>query len=174
MRRTGSFVVKTADGSTASERGRARLATILHALRGQRPDPGGQRDGARFVVPRVSTTRRDRQPVEPDAPAVALRLGTDLSDMHRLEQLAKEARIELPPGGNRILLNGEDVTDAVREPQVGEAASKVSAARPPPGIAYTPAAISSTIAALRRCLARSTRPVYGSSAAQSVSCSRRA
>jgi CMP/dCMP kinase len=57
----------------------------------------------------------------------ALRLRTDLSDMHRLEQLAKEARIELPPGGNRVLLNGEDVTDAVREPQVSEAASKVSA-----------------------------------------------
>lgn len=57
----------------------------------------------------------------------ALRLSIDLSDMHRLEQLAKEARIELPSGGNRILLNGEDVTDAVREPQVAEAASKVSA-----------------------------------------------
>jgi cytidylate kinase len=57
----------------------------------------------------------------------ALRLGTDLTDMHRLEQLAKEARIELPPGENRILLNGQDVTDAVREPQVSAAASKVSA-----------------------------------------------
>ncbi len=57
----------------------------------------------------------------------ALRLGTDLSDMHRLEQLAKEARIELPPGDNRVLLNGEDVTDAVRNPQVSEAASRVSA-----------------------------------------------
>jgi cytidylate kinase len=57
----------------------------------------------------------------------ALQLGTDLSDMHRLEQLAKEARIELPPGGNRVLLNGEDITDAMREPQVSEAASRVSA-----------------------------------------------
>src|SRR3954463_3889656 len=57
----------------------------------------------------------------------ALQLGTDLSDMHRLEQLAKEARIELPPGENRVLLNGEDITDAVREPRVSEAASKVSA-----------------------------------------------
>ena len=57
----------------------------------------------------------------------ALRLGTDLTDMHRLEQLAKEARIELPPGENRVLLNGEDVTDAVREPRVSAAASKVSA-----------------------------------------------
>ena len=57
----------------------------------------------------------------------ALRLGTDLSDMHLLEQLAKEARIELPPRENRVLLNGEDVTDAVREPRVSAAASKVSA-----------------------------------------------
>lgn len=57
----------------------------------------------------------------------ALRLGTDLTDMHRLEQLAKEARIELPPGENRVLLNGEDVTQAIREPQVSQAASKVSA-----------------------------------------------
>jgi CMP/dCMP kinase len=57
----------------------------------------------------------------------ALRLGTDLSDMHRLEQLAKEARIELPPNSSRVLLNGEDVTDAVREPKVSAAASKVSA-----------------------------------------------
>ncbi len=56
----------------------------------------------------------------------ALRLRTDLTDMHRLEQLAKEARIELQPGGV-VFLNGEDVTQAVREPAVSEAASKVSA-----------------------------------------------
>ncbi len=55
----------------------------------------------------------------------ALRLGTDLTDMHRLEQLAKEARINLTPGGG-VDLNGEDVTGAIREPAVSEAASKVS------------------------------------------------
>jgi cytidylate kinase len=57
----------------------------------------------------------------------ALRLGTELSDMHRLEQLAREAKIELAAGTDRIFLNGEDVTEAVREPAVSEAASKVSA-----------------------------------------------
>ncbi len=57
----------------------------------------------------------------------ALRLGMNLSDMHRLEQLAKEAKIELAPGDGRVLLNGEDVTEAIREPRVSEAASKVSA-----------------------------------------------
>src|SRR3954453_18132491 len=57
----------------------------------------------------------------------ALRLGTELSDMHRLEQLAKEAKLELSSGGSRVVLNGEDVTEDIRSPEVTEAASKVSA-----------------------------------------------
>ena len=56
----------------------------------------------------------------------ALRLGVDLNDMYRLEQLAKEARIELG-SGDRVLLNGEDVTAAIREGGISDAASKVSA-----------------------------------------------
>lgn len=57
----------------------------------------------------------------------ALRLGVALSDMHRLEQLAKEAVLDLAPAGGRILLNGEDVTEALREPKISLAASQVSA-----------------------------------------------
>ena len=57
----------------------------------------------------------------------ALRLGTELSDMHRLEQLAKQAKLELSSGGSRVVLNGEDVTEEIRSPEVAEAASKVSA-----------------------------------------------
>jgi CMP/dCMP kinase len=57
----------------------------------------------------------------------ALRLGTELSDMHRLEQLAKEAKIQLPSGGSNVMLNGEDVTEDIRSAIVTEAASKVSA-----------------------------------------------
>lgn len=58
----------------------------------------------------------------------ALRLGVATSDMHRLEQLAKEANIELLPGDDhRVLLNGEDVTEAIRELPVSQAASKISA-----------------------------------------------
>lgn len=57
----------------------------------------------------------------------ALRLGTELSDMHRLEQLAKEAKLELTSGGSRVFLNGEDVTEAIRSPEVSAAASRVSA-----------------------------------------------
>ena len=56
----------------------------------------------------------------------ALRLGIPLDDMHRLEQLAREARIELRGSLPQVFLNGEDVTEAIRTPEVSEAASKVS------------------------------------------------
>jgi cytidylate kinase len=57
----------------------------------------------------------------------ALRNGTALTDMHRLEQLALEAHIEFAAGARTILLNGEDVSEAIRTHEVGDAASKVSA-----------------------------------------------
>ena len=56
----------------------------------------------------------------------ALRLGVALDDMHRLEQLAKAAQIRLGPGDGRVMLNGEDVTEAIREPHISEATSRVS------------------------------------------------
>jgi cytidylate kinase len=56
----------------------------------------------------------------------ALRTRVALSDMHRLEQLAKEAQIEFLPGDSKVLLNGEDVTEAIRGPGVADAASEVS------------------------------------------------
>jgi cytidylate kinase len=54
----------------------------------------------------------------------ALRQNIDLGDMHRLEQLALAAEIELLPA--RIRLNGEDVTEAIRAPEVSTGASKVA------------------------------------------------
>jgi cytidylate kinase len=55
----------------------------------------------------------------------ALRQNIDTADMHRMEQLALAAEIRLEPGGT-VLLNGEDVTAAIRTPQVSEAASRVA------------------------------------------------
>jgi CMP/dCMP kinase len=57
----------------------------------------------------------------------AVRMGVAPHDMHKLEQLAKEAVIELTAGTGRVLLNGEDVTEALREPEISDMASKVSA-----------------------------------------------
>jgi cytidylate kinase len=56
----------------------------------------------------------------------ALRAGIGLTDAHGLEQLAREAHIELRPEGKRVLLNGEDITEAIRTPEVSQAASMVS------------------------------------------------
>jgi CMP/dCMP kinase len=49
------------------------------------------------------------------------------SDMHRLEQLAREADIAFRPGSTTVLLNGEDVTDAIRTPEITAMASRVAA-----------------------------------------------
>ncbi len=54
----------------------------------------------------------------------ALRQGIDPSDRLRMDPLATAAEIELEPG--RIRLNGEDVSDAIRDPAVSDGASKVA------------------------------------------------
>jgi cytidylate kinase len=62
--------------------------------------------------------------------AVALwarRQSVDPGDMHRMEQLALAASIELEPGASRVRLNGEDVSDEIRAPEIGEAASLAAA-----------------------------------------------
>lgn len=55
----------------------------------------------------------------------ALRTNVAPSDMHRLEQLANAAQIEFD-GDSVVLLNNEDVTAAIRTPEVSQAASEVS------------------------------------------------
>lgn len=57
----------------------------------------------------------------------ALRERADLDDVARLEKMARAARIEFASGGSAVFLNGEDVTEAIRSPEVSQAASKVSA-----------------------------------------------
>lgn len=55
----------------------------------------------------------------------AARTGTPLHDHTRLERLAAEADISLHQDG-RVVLNGEDVTLAIRAPEMSEGASIVS------------------------------------------------
>jgi CMP/dCMP kinase len=62
--------------------------------------------------------------------AVALwarRLEIEDSDHHKLEQLAREASILFEAGSQRVFLNGEDVTAAIRTPEMSQMASRVSA-----------------------------------------------
>ena len=57
----------------------------------------------------------------------ALRNGIAPEDSHKLDELARHARIEFTAGATTVLLNGEDVSEAIREPAISDAASKVSA-----------------------------------------------
>lgn len=91
------------------------------------PAGAGKSTVARRVAERLGFTYINTGAMYRAIALWALRLGTEMSDMHRLEQLAKEARLELSSGGNRVVLNGEDVTEEIRSPEVTEAASKVSA-----------------------------------------------
>jgi cytidylate kinase len=91
------------------------------------PAGAGKSTLARSVARRLGFTYIDTGAMYRSVALWALRLGIDLDDMHRLEQLAKEARIEFASERDRVFLNGEDVTKAIREPQVTEAASKVAA-----------------------------------------------
>jgi cytidylate kinase len=54
----------------------------------------------------------------------AVRQAVDFGDLHRMEQLALAAEIDLAPG--RIQLNREDVTDHIRTPEVSNGASKIA------------------------------------------------
>jgi cytidylate kinase len=58
----------------------------------------------------------------------AIRENIDTGDAHRLEQLARAAEIELLPL-RVVRLNDEDVSDAIRVPEVAVAASRVAAIR---------------------------------------------
>jgi cytidylate kinase len=56
----------------------------------------------------------------------AIRRGVSLDEPLKLEQLALASQIELTPDA-RVLLDGEDVSEAIRQPDISQAASKVSA-----------------------------------------------
>jgi cytidylate kinase len=99
------------------------------------PAGAGKSTIARSLASKLGFTYIDTGAMYRAVALWALRVGVDLDDLHRLEQLAKEARIEFAAGDaasqNTVLLNGEDVTAAIREPHVSEASSKVSMA---PGV----------------------------------------
>jgi cytidylate kinase len=94
------------------------------------PAGAGKSTIARAVAQRLGFTYIDTGAMYRAVALWALRVGVDLDDLHRLEQLSKEAHVEFA-GDETVLLNGEDVTAAIREPRVSEAASKVSLA---PGV----------------------------------------
>ncbi len=90
------------------------------------PAGAGKSTIARRVAARLGLVYIDSGAMYRAVALGALREGVDLDDAPRLEDMAQAAQIEFAPGGSTVLLNGEDVTEAIRTPEVSQAASKVS------------------------------------------------
>jgi len=92
------------------------------------PVGSGKSTVARRVAEMLGYTHLDSGAMYRAVGLKALRRGVSLDAPERLAQLAESAHIDLVPrdGRLRVLLDGEDVTDAIRAPEVSHAASVVA------------------------------------------------
>jgi cytidylate kinase len=89
------------------------------------PAGAGKSTVARSLARRLGFTYIDSGAMYRAVALWALRENLDPSDSHRMEQLARAADIRLEAAG-AVSLNGEDVTQSIREPAVSVAASVVA------------------------------------------------
>jgi CMP/dCMP kinase len=89
------------------------------------PAGAGKSTIARRVAEKMGFTYIDTGAMYRAVALWALRQGIDPGDMHRMEQLALAAELKLEPG--KIVLNGDDVTEAIRGVEVAGAASRAAA-----------------------------------------------
>jgi len=88
------------------------------------PAGAGKSTIARRLADKLGFTYIDTGAMYRAVAVWALRQNIAWSDMLAMEELAKAADIELAPG--RISLNGEDVSEAIRTPEVSNGASKIA------------------------------------------------
>src|SRR5580765_8243555 len=91
------------------------------------PAAAGKSTIARRLAERLGFTYIDTGAMYRAVALWARRQNVDPADMHRMEQLARAAAISLEPASGRVLLNGEDVSEAIRAPEIAAAASQVAA-----------------------------------------------
>jgi cytidylate kinase len=97
-----------------------------HVIAIDGPAGAGKSTIARSLAERLGYTYIDSGAMYRAVALWAIRHNVELEDAHRLEQLAHAAEIELLPL-RKVRLNGEDVSDAIREADVSVAASRVAA-----------------------------------------------
>jgi len=92
------------------------------------PVGSGKSTVARRVAEMLDYTHLDSGAMYRAVGLKAMRDGVPLDSPERLAALAEAARIDLLPreGKLRVILDGEDVTDAIRAPEVSHAASVVA------------------------------------------------
>jgi cytidylate kinase len=91
------------------------------------PAGAGKSTVARALAARLGLTYLDSGAMYRSAALAALRAGSDLDDPDGLARLARG--LEIGFAENRVWLDGEDVTDAIRRPEVAAAASRLSVHR---------------------------------------------
>jgi cytidylate kinase len=108
------------------------------------PAGAGKSTIARRVAAQLGYTYIDTGAMYRSVALWALREKMPVTDAHRMEQLAEAADIRLITETSRVLLNGEDVSEAIREARVSDTASQVA-----------------TIAGVRRALVAKQRAIAG-------------
>jgi len=88
------------------------------------PAGAGKSTVARGVADALGFTYLDSGAMYRSVALAALRAAVDLDDGAALGELARRLEIELE--GRRVRVSGEDVTEAIREPEVSATASRVS------------------------------------------------
>jgi cytidylate kinase len=91
------------------------------------PAGAGKSTIARRLAARLGFTYIDTGAMYRAVALWAIRQAVELSDMHRLDQLAQAADIQLDSSQDRVILNSQDVTEAIRTAEVSSAASQVAA-----------------------------------------------
>ena len=102
------------------------MGKLIIAIDG--PVGSGKSTVARGVAELLGYTYLDSGAMYRALALKAIRRGVSLSDAAALENLARETHIDLERGadGQKVLLDGEDVTLAIRTAEVSQAASRVA------------------------------------------------
>ncbi len=90
------------------------------------PAGAGKSTIARAIAARLGYVYIDSGAMYRAVALWAQRAAISPDDVHKLDELARHAHIEFS-AGDAVSLNGEDVTDAIRERSVSDSASKISA-----------------------------------------------
>ncbi len=109
-------------GLTADASESLRPRPLVVAIDG--PAGAGKSTVSRAVAAHLGVERLDTGAMYRAVAALALRQGVAPDDLGQVAELARHAVIEV---GRRVVINGIDVTDVIRSPEVGQAVSLVAA-----------------------------------------------